>query len=48
MTLNYGMMMERYPNLMEEVDGMNPRCKISSLLDKKHVGLCLKNKNRNT
>jgi hypothetical protein len=35
MTLNYWMMMERYPNLKEEVGGLTPNCEISSLLDKK-------------
>ena len=35
MTLNYWMMMERYPNLKEEIGGSIPSCEISSLLDKK-------------
>ena len=35
MTLNYQMMVERYPNLKEEVGGSTPDCEISSLLDKK-------------
>ena len=35
MTLNYWMMVERYPNLKDEVGGLNPGCEISSLLDKK-------------
>ena len=34
-TTNYWMMVERYPNLKEEVGGSNPRCKISSLHDGK-------------
>jgi hypothetical protein len=34
-TLNYGMMMERYPNLKEEVGGSNLGCEISSLHDGK-------------
>jgi hypothetical protein len=34
MTLNYYMMVERYPNLKEEVGGSIPDCKISPLLDK--------------
>jgi hypothetical protein len=33
MTLNYGMMMERYPNLNEEASGLSPDYEISSLLD---------------
>ena len=33
MTRNYRMMVERYPNLKEEVGGSNPGCEISSLLD---------------
>jgi hypothetical protein len=33
-TLNYWMMMERYPNLKEEVGGLIPGFEISSLLDK--------------
>ena len=32
-TLNYCMMVERYPNLKEEVSGSIFDCKISSLLD---------------
>ena len=36
MTLNY-MMVERYPNLKEEVGGAIPDCEISSLLDRKLV-----------
>ena len=35
MTLNYWMMVERYPNLKDEVGGSIPGCEISSLLDKK-------------
>jgi hypothetical protein len=35
MTLNHWMMVERYPNLKEEVGGSIPRCEISSLLDGK-------------
>jgi hypothetical protein len=38
MTLNYRMMMERYPNLKEEVGGSNPSCEISSLPDEKLAG----------
>ena len=34
-TLNYWMMVERYPNLKEEDDGSVPGCEISSLLDRK-------------
>jgi len=34
-TLNYWMMVERYPNLKEEVGGSIPACEISSLLDEK-------------
>ena len=34
MTLNYRMMVERYPNLKEEVSGSNPGCEISSLLNR--------------
>ena len=34
MTLNYCMMVERYPNLKEEVGGSIPGCEISSLLHK--------------
>jgi hypothetical protein len=30
-TLNYWMMVERYPNLKEEVGGLIPNCEISSL-----------------
>ena len=33
MTLNYYMMVERYPNLTKEVGGLIPGCEISSLLD---------------
>ena len=33
MTLNYRVMVEGYPNLKEEVGGLNPSCEISSLLD---------------
>ena len=33
--MNYWMMVERYPNLKEEVGGSIPDCEISSLLDKK-------------
>jgi hypothetical protein len=35
MTLNYSMMVERYPNLKKEVGGSSPECEISSLLDRK-------------
>ena len=35
MTLNYRVMVEGYPNLKEEVGGLNPGCEISSLLDGK-------------
>jgi hypothetical protein len=35
MTLNYWMMVERYPNLKEEVGGSIPGREISSPLDKK-------------
>jgi hypothetical protein len=35
MTLNFWMMVERYPNLKEEVGGSIPGCEISSLLGKK-------------
>ena len=31
MTLNYRMMVERYPNLKEEVGSSNPGCEISPL-----------------
>jgi hypothetical protein len=34
-TLNYRMMVERYPNLKEEVGNSNPGCEISSLHDGK-------------
>ena len=34
-TLNYWMMVERHPNLKEEIGGSIPGCEISSLLDKK-------------
>jgi hypothetical protein len=34
-TLNYWMMLERYPNLKEEVGGSNPGYEISSLPDGK-------------
>ena len=34
MTLNYWMIVERYPNLKEEVGGSIPGCEISSLLDR--------------
>jgi hypothetical protein len=37
MPLNYWMMVERYPNLKEEVGGSNPGCEISSLPDIKLV-----------
>jgi hypothetical protein len=37
MTLNYRMMVKRYPNLKEEVGGPIPSCEISSLLDGKLV-----------
>ena len=33
MTLNYWIMVERYPNLKEEVGGSIPVCEISSLVD---------------
>ena len=36
-TLNYWMMVERCPNLKEEVGGLIPGCEISSLLDKKNL-----------
>ena len=32
-TLNYWMMVERYPNLKEEVGGLIPGCETSSILD---------------
>ena len=35
MILNYRRMMERYPNLKEEVSNLNPGCEISSLPDEK-------------
>ena len=35
MTLSYRMMVERYPNIKEEVGGLNPGCENSSLLDGK-------------
>ena len=35
MTLNFWMMVERYPNLKEDVGGSNPGYEISSLLDGK-------------
>ena len=34
-TLNYQMMMERYPNLKEEVGSSTPGCEISARLDRK-------------
>jgi hypothetical protein len=34
-TLNYRMMVERYPNLKEEVGRSIPNCEISSLPDEK-------------
>jgi hypothetical protein len=34
-TLNYWTMVERYPNLKEEVGGSNPSCEISSSCDGK-------------
>jgi hypothetical protein len=37
MTLNYWMMVERYPNLREEVGNSIPGCEISSLLDQKNL-----------
>jgi hypothetical protein len=37
MTRNYWMMLEKYPNLKEEVGGSIPRYEISSLLDKKNL-----------
>ena len=36
-TLNYWMMVERYPNLKEEVGNLFLGCEISSLLDINHV-----------
>jgi hypothetical protein len=35
MALNYKMMVEKYPNLKEEVGGLNPDYEISSLPDGK-------------
>jgi hypothetical protein len=35
MTLNYWMMVKRYPNLKEEVGGSIPGCEISYVLDGK-------------
>ena len=35
------MMMERYPNLKEEVGSLNPSCEVSSLLDGKLVRLSI-------
>ena len=32
-TLNYWMMVERYPNLKDEAGGLIPGCEISSLFD---------------
>jgi hypothetical protein len=42
MTLNYWMMVKRYPNLKKEVGGSIPDCEISSVLDRKtcHVVSC--------
>ena len=40
MTLNYWMMVERYPNLKEEVGGSIPGHEISSLLDKNLALAC--------
>ena len=40
MTLNYWMMVERYPNLKEEVGGSIPGCEISSLLDRNMALAC--------
>jgi hypothetical protein len=37
MTLNYRMVVERYPNLKEGIGGSNPDCEISSLHDVKLV-----------
>jgi hypothetical protein len=37
MTLNHRMMLERYPNLKEEVGGLVPGCEISSSLDRKNL-----------
>ena len=37
-TLNYWMIVERYPNLKEEVGGSIPDCEISSLLDRNLPG----------
>ena len=37
MTLNYWMMVERYPNLKEELGGSILGCEISSLLDRRIV-----------
>ena len=36
-TLNYWMMVERHPNVKEEVGGSIPGCEISSILDRKLV-----------
>jgi hypothetical protein len=38
MTLNYQMMVERYPYLKEEVGGLIIGCEISSLLDNMLAG----------
>ena len=40
MTLNYWMMVERYPNLKEEVGGSIPDYEISSLLDRNLALAC--------
>ena len=39
-TLNYWMMVERYPNLKEEVGGSIPGCETSSLLDRNLALAC--------
>ena len=39
-TLNYWVMVERYPNLKEEVGGSIPGCEISSLLDRNLALAC--------
>jgi hypothetical protein len=41
MTLNYWMMVERYPNLKEEVGDLIPGFEISSLLDKNYTSKML-------
>jgi hypothetical protein len=37
LTLNYWMMMKKYPNLKEEVGGSIPDYEISSLVDRKKL-----------